>query len=45
MLAGLLTGIVHDRKLMREAHVNIAIRWRSDIFTQRGCYLQRQSCA
>src|SRR5215475_1549509 len=27
MLAGLLTGIVHDRKLMREARVNIAIRW------------------
>jgi transposase len=27
MLAGLLTGIVHDRKLMREAHVNLAIRW------------------
>ena len=27
MLAGLLTGVVHDRKLMREAHVNIAIRW------------------
>ena len=27
MHAGLLTGIVHDRKLMREAHVNIAIRW------------------
>ena len=27
MVAGLLTGIVHDRKLMREAHVNIAIRW------------------
>jgi transposase len=27
MLAGLLTGIVQDRKLMREAHVNIAIRW------------------
>jgi IS5 family transposase len=27
MLAGLLGGIVHDRKLMREAHVNIAIRW------------------
>ncbi len=27
MLAGLLVGIVHDRKLMREAHVNIAIRW------------------
>src|SRR5215510_9534076 len=27
MLAGLLIGIVHDRKLMREAHVNIAIRW------------------
>ena len=27
MMAGLLTGIVHDRKLMREAEVNIAIRW------------------
>ena len=27
MLAGLLSGVVHDRKLMREAHVNIAIRW------------------
>jgi transposase len=27
MLAGLLLGIVHDRRLMREAHVNIAIRW------------------
>jgi transposase len=27
MLAGLLGGIVHDRKLMREAAVNIAIRW------------------
>jgi transposase len=27
MLAGLLTGIVHDRKLMREAQVNIAARW------------------
>jgi len=27
MLAGLLTGIVHDRRLMREAEVNIAIRW------------------
>jgi hypothetical protein len=27
MLAGLLGGIEHDRKLMREAHVNIAIRW------------------
>jgi len=27
MLAGLLAGIVHDRKLMREAQVNIAIRW------------------
>src|SRR5437868_3327329 len=24
MLAGLLTGIIHDRKLMREAYVNIA---------------------
>jgi transposase len=27
MLAGLLLGIVHDRKLMREAQVNLAIRW------------------
>jgi len=27
MLAGFLCGIVHDRKLMREAQVNLAIRW------------------
>jgi transposase len=27
LLAGLLLGIVHDRRLMREAQVNIAIRW------------------
>ena len=27
MLAGFLLGIIHDRKLLREAHVNIAIRW------------------
>lgn len=27
MLAGLLSGIVHDRQLLREAAVNIAIRW------------------
>ena len=27
MLAGLLLRIVHDRRLMREAQVNIAIRW------------------
>ena len=27
MLAGFLLGIVHDRKLMRQAQVNIAIRW------------------
>lgn len=27
MLAGFFQGIVHDRKLMREAQVNIAIRW------------------
>jgi transposase len=27
MLAGFLLGIVHDRRLMREAQVNIAIRW------------------
>lgn len=27
MLAGFFHGIVHDRKLMREAAVNLAIRW------------------
>ena len=27
MLTGFLLGIVHDRRLMREAAVNIAIRW------------------
>jgi len=27
MLAGLLTGIVHDRRLMRDAQVIIVIRW------------------
>lgn len=27
MLAFFLQGIVHDRKLIREAQVNIAIRW------------------
>jgi transposase len=27
MLAGMLLGIVHDRRLMREAQVNLAIRW------------------
>ena len=27
MLAGLLEGIVHDRKLIRQAQVNLAIRW------------------
>jgi len=27
MLAGLIEGIVHDRKLMRAAQVNLAIRW------------------
>ena len=27
MLAGFLLGIVHDRRLMRETAVNIAIRW------------------
>ena len=27
MLAGFFLGIVHDRKLLREAQVNIAIRW------------------
>ncbi len=27
MLAGYFQGLVHDRKLMREAQVNLAIRW------------------
>ena len=27
MLAGMLLGYVHDRRLLREAQVNIAIRW------------------
>lgn len=27
MLAGFFQGVVHDRKLLREAQVNIAIRW------------------
>lgn len=27
MLAGYFQGLVHDRKLMREARVNLAIRW------------------
>jgi transposase len=27
MLAGFFHGIVHDRKLLREAQVNLAIRW------------------
>jgi len=27
MLAGFIHGIVHDRKLLREAQVNLAIRW------------------
>jgi hypothetical protein len=27
MLAGFLLGIVHDRRLMREAQVNLAMRW------------------
>lgn len=27
MLAGFLLGVVHDRRLMREAQVNLAIRW------------------
>jgi len=27
MLVGLLLGVVHDRRLMREAQVNLAVRW------------------
>ena len=27
MLSGFLLGIVHDRRLLREAQVNLAIRW------------------
>ena len=36
---GLLTGIVHDRKLMREAHVNIAIRWFAAMRFTRSCLI------
>ena len=31
MLAGFLLGIVKDRRLMREAQVNLAIRWFADL--------------
>jgi transposase len=27
MLAGLLLGVAHDRRLMREAQLNLAVRW------------------
>jgi len=27
MVAGFLLGIVHDRRLLREARVDITIRW------------------
>jgi hypothetical protein len=39
MLAGLLLGIVHDRRLMREAQVNLAIRWfvGDGLARHRGC--------
>jgi transposase len=33
MLAGLLLGIVHDRRLMRESQVNLTIRWFCDVTT------------
>ena len=36
MLAGFLLGIVHDRRLMREAQVNLAIRWFAGFGLQDG---------
>lgn len=41
MLAGLLTGFVHDRKLMRESHVNLAIRWFAGYGFTRNCLIIR----
>ena len=38
MLAEFLLGIIHDRRLLREAHVNIAVRW----FI--GCGLRPELC-
>lgn len=37
MLAGFLLGIVHDRRLLREAQVNTAIRWLLDTVSMRPC--------
>ena len=41
MLAGFLLGIVHDRRLMREAQVNLAIRWFADTVCTRRCRTTR----
>jgi hypothetical protein len=44
MLAGLITSIVHDRRLMRDAQVNIAIRWRTrGIFKNHRATLAKKS--
>ena len=41
MLAGLLLGFVHDRRLMREAQVNLAIRWFIGYGRRRSCRIIR----
>ena len=41
MLAGFLLGLIHDRRLLREAQVNIAIRW----FAGYGLNLKRLAAA
>ena len=41
MLAGLLLGIVHDRRLMPEAQVNLAIRGSSATACTRRCRTTR----
>lgn len=37
MLAGFLLGIVHDRRLLREAQVDLAIRWFSGTACRNDC--------
>src|SRR3974377_1820512 len=37
MLAGLFQGITSDRKLLREAQVNLAIRWFAGYRLHEGC--------
>jgi hypothetical protein len=44
MLAGFLLGIVHDRRLMREAQVNLAIRWFADQIAEITADGTREPC-